>query len=97
MPDFPTMKLPLVITGTIMPQSNFVHITDWRLRREQYLDALRFFCESNAVFFLENSAYEIQGDSGFDLKNLTVVKLRDSENCYELGKGHQEFKPRGDS
>jgi len=86
------MKLPLVITGTIIPQSNFVRITDWRLRRDQYLDALRYFCTGNKVFFLENSAYEIHADNSFELKNLTLVKLPDSENCYDLGKGHQEFK-----
>lgn len=85
-------RLPLVITGTIVPQSSFVHITDWRQRRDQYLQSLAYFCARDRVFFLENSAYEIESDPGFALPGLSVVKLRDSESAAELGKGYQEFR-----
>jgi len=92
MPDRPAMKLPLVITGTIVPQANFVHIKDWQLRRGQYLEALRFFCKEYTVFFLENSAYDIEADNGFEMDRLTVVKLRNADDCHDFGKGYQEFR-----
>ncbi len=87
------MNLPIIITGTIVPQSNFVRIRDWRERRGQYIHALRFFCRDYGVIFLENSAYDFSCDNGFDIDNLTIIKLRDADSAgYELGKGHQEFK-----
>lgn len=86
--------LPLVITGTIIPQANFVHIADWQVRRQQYLEALRYFCEHGyPVFFLENSAYELDIDPDFAMPNLTSVKLRDEDaTSFQRGKGYQEFK-----
>lgn len=86
------MRLPLIITGTIVPQSSFVHIKDVDLRREQYLTALRYFCTRDTVFFLENSTYDIEADSAFRMDNLHVVKLRDDESDFNLGKGYQEFR-----
>lgn len=86
------MRIPLIITGTIVPQSSFVHITDWQLRRDQYLKALRYFCARDTVFFLENSSYDVDADADFRMANLTVVKLRDAESEHALGKGYQEFR-----
>lgn len=87
------MSLPIVITGTIIPQSNFVHFTDWQVRKRQYLDSLRYFCDDYKVIFLENSIYDFASDNSFDINNLTVIKLRDAEEAsYARGKGFQEFK-----
>ncbi|PIX97965.1 MAG: hypothetical protein COZ24_02665 [Hydrogenophilales bacterium CG_4_10_14_3_um_filter_63_21] len=86
--------LPLIITGTIIPQASFVHIADWQVRRQQYLEALRYFCERGyRVFFLENSAYDMDADPDFAMAHLTTVKLRDEDaSGYQRGKGYQEFK-----
>lgn len=87
------MALPIIITGTIVPQSNFVRIVDWQVRRDQYLNALRYFCARYQVVFLENSSYDLSADASFEMANLTVVKLRDTESAaHDLGKGYQEFK-----
>jgi hypothetical protein len=85
--------LPIIITGTIVPQSNFVHIVDWQVRKQQYLEALRYFCADYRVIFLENSAYDFAADNSFEMPNLSVVKLRDQDAAgFERGKGYQEFK-----
>lgn len=86
--------LPIVITGTIIPQASFVQIADWQVRRQQYLEALRYFCERGyQVFFLENSAYDLDADPDFDMPHLTTLKLRDDEpGGHQRGKGYQEFK-----
>ena len=87
------MTLPIIITGTIVPQSNFVRIADWQVRRDQYVDALRYFCARYSVVFLENSSYDLSADRDFEMSNLSVVKLRDAERAArDLGKGYQEFK-----
>ena len=87
------MRLPIIITGTVIPQSNFVKVQDWRIRRQQYIDSLRYFCRNNKVFFLENSVYDLTSDKDFAIDNLTIVKLYESHNAgFNLGKGYQEFK-----
>lgn len=85
-------KLPLVVTGTIIPQASFVFIQNWQIRRNQYLESLLNMCKETRVFFLENSTYDLENDSDFRHPNLSLVKLQDNESAYELGKGFQEFR-----
>ena len=84
--------LPLVITGSIVPQSCFRRIADWQERRTQYIQGLRYFATRYPVYFLENSSYDWSQDANFKMANLTLVKLRDDDpEGFELGQGYKEF------
>lgn len=85
-------RLPLVVTGTIVPQASFVFIQNWQTRRKQYLESLSAMIRETRVYFLENSTYDLENDPDFRHPNLSLIKLRDTESAYELGKGFQEFR-----
>ena len=51
-------KPALLITGTIVPNSNYVAHTNVKARRDEYFASLVFYREQfpeNRIFFLENS------------------------------------------
>lgn len=86
--------IPIILTGTIVPQSNFTKINDWKLRRKEYLDSIDHYLKFNTnIFFLENSSYDIESDPLFKHKRLHVIKYNETlPDAYQRGKGFQEFK-----
>ena len=88
------MTIPIVLTGTIIP--NVIKIKaihcDWRKRRSEYIDAIKYYTKISKVYFLENSNYDLLNDADFlRLENVQYIKFRPS-NQFEKGKGYQEFQ-----
>lgn len=85
--------LPIVLTGTIIPNIPDLGEVDIARRRDEYLKAIDFYAtHSEAVYFLENSSFDLATDSRFArYANLHIRKLPMSENP-ERGKGYQEFQ-----
>lgn len=91
-------NIALLITGTIVPNSNYVAHTDVDQRRGEYMDGLIFYRSQfprSEIFFLENSAHDLQVDKHFDevLKQhrISLLKFPVSDKFSE-GKGYQEFE-----
>ena len=91
-------KRALLITGTIVPNSNFVTHTNAQQRRDEYYSSLLFYSDSfkeDDMFFLENSLYDFTSDIEFRQllsdKNITLLKFPVSDK-FDLGKGYQEFE-----
>lgn len=86
------MELAIVLTGTIIPNASYTSHADWRVRRGEYLQAIKYYSNYGPVFFLENSHYDIFGDVDFSrLDNVHYRKFPPS-SCPERGKGYQEFE-----
>lgn len=88
----------LLITGTIVPNSNFVVHADINKRRSEYYNNLIYYSDifsGEPIYFLENSAYDFSKDNEFELmlknKNITLLKFSVSDK-YNEGKGYQEFE-----
>jgi hypothetical protein len=91
-------KRALLITGTIVPNSNFVIHTNPLQRRDEYYNSLLFYAENfkdDALFFLENSSYDFLQDVEFQgmlsINNITLLKFPASDK-FNQGKGYQEFE-----
>jgi hypothetical protein len=91
-------KRALLITGTIIPNSNFVEHINVEQRRQEYIDGLVFYSSqfpNDVLFFLENSAYNFDKDEEFQKlfidKHITLMKFKES-SCFNEGKGYQEFE-----
>lgn len=91
-------KCALLITGTIVPNSNFVAHTDVGQRRKEYMDALFFYSsefKNDDLYFLENSSYDLTTDEEFQKllkeKNIQLLKFPVSDKITQ-GKGYQEFE-----
>jgi hypothetical protein len=91
-------KICLLVTGTIVPNSNFVAHQDAWQRRIEYMEALRFYREmmkEMPIYFLENSVYDLNSDKEFSdfLKacHINLLKFPVSDKFKE-GKGYQEFQ-----
>lgn len=91
-------KRALLITGTIIPNSNFITHTDAKQRRDEYYSSLVFYANTfrdDSLFFLENSSYDFSKDKEFEQllsdKKITLLKFAVSDKFNE-GKGYQEFK-----
>lgn len=91
-------NLCLLITGTIVPNSNFVVHTNVEERRREYFDNLVFYSNmfpGYKIFFLENSSYDFSLDGDFTSmlsdKKIELVKFPVSDK-FEQGKGYQEFE-----
>jgi len=87
----------LIITGTVVPNVALAGHDDLAIRRQQYMRVLSFYSEvlDDAIYFLENSIYDIEGDDEFGRllhdKRITLVKFPVSHEI-ERGKGFQEFQ-----
>lgn len=88
----------LLITGTVVPNSNFVAHTNVEQRLSEYYEALLFYrteFPSDAIYFLENSSYDFSKDEKwqklFSSANITLMKFPVSDK-FDLGKGYQEFE-----
>jgi|SRR6185437_5167548 len=88
----------LLITGTIVPNSNFVAHTNVEQRRKEYYDSLLLYSDNfkeDDLYFLENSSYDFSTDNEFQKmfadKKITLLKFPVS-NKFNQGKGYQEFE-----
>lgn len=91
-------KICLLVTGTVVPNSNFVVHTDPQARLKEYYEGLLFYASlmpGVPIFFLENSRYDFSTDQKFaDLfnkKSVTLMKFPVSDK-FSQGKGYQEFE-----
>lgn len=91
-------KRALLITGTIIPNSNFVTHANGVERRQEYIDGLLFYASefpNDDLYFLENSSFDFDNDGTFqDIfkeKNISLMKFPESPHFNE-GKGYQEFE-----
>jgi hypothetical protein len=81
-----------VLTGTIIPNLAEASGPDWRIRRQQYLEAIAFYEKFSKVYFLENSRYDLASDAAFaNSESCCMQKFLVSTNP-ERGKGYQEFE-----
>ena len=77
----------LLITGTIIPNSNFVEHINVEQRRLEYIDALVFYSSqfpNDDLFFLENSAYNFYKDKEF--QKLFIVFIHFNKLCSKSSK-----------
>ena len=85
-------KISIVLTGTILPNSVLTAHADSETRRQEYLQAIRFYTQFAPVYFLENSSYPLDEDKEFTaIPNLFIRKMPVSL-FYQKGKGFQEFE-----
>ena len=84
--------IPIVLTGTIIPNTIKVEHRDWKVRRNEYLGAIRYYKKFSKVYFIENSHYDISHDGEFSSdERFQCFKLEASKE-FERGKGYQEFQ-----
>ncbi len=84
--------IPIVLTGTIIPNSIIVTHSNWKIRRREYLDAITYYKKFSKVYFLENSHYDLSHDDKFSNdENFQCFKFKPSKE-FERGKGYQEFQ-----
>lgn len=85
--------LPIVLTGTVVPNAVGGASLDPARRRAEYLDAINFYSRhSEAIYFLENSIYDVENDPAFTSHpKLRLRKLPLSADAAR-GKGYQEFE-----
>lgn len=91
-------KKAILITGTIVPNSNFVAHTNSEQRRQEYYDGLVFYASQfpdDDLYFLENSSFDFNANKTFEhlfkTKNITLIKFPLSDK-FDEGKGYQEFE-----
>ena len=88
----------LLITGTVIPNSNYVSHKNVEERLKEYHNALVYYSthfSGESIYFLENSAYDFSSNPDFNKlfseKVITLMKFPVSDK-YEQGKGFQEFE-----
>jgi len=91
-------KRCLLITGTVVPNSNFVVHTNAEQRLEEYYEGLLFYSnefKNDDLYFLENSNYDFSENEKFQKlfssTNITLMKFPVSDK-FDQGKGYQEFE-----
>ena len=57
--------IPIVLTGTIVPNAIKTVHRNWKVRRNEYLEAITYYKKFSKVYFIENSHYDISHDSEF--------------------------------
>ena len=84
--------IPIVLTGTIIPNGVATPISNTEFRRAEYLRCIRFYLKFAPVIFLENSHYPLKEDPDFrETERLQIRQFQPSE-APERGKGYQEFE-----
>lgn len=88
----------LLITGTVVPNSNFVTHVNTEQRLKEYMDSLLFYSNefpNDTIYFLENSEYDFNLNHSFQKvltdNKITLIKFPVSSKYLE-GKGYQEFE-----
>jgi hypothetical protein len=85
-------RISIVLTGTIVVNSILTTYVDPEVRKQEYLNAIRFYTKFAPVYFLENSTYPVEEDPEFtSIQNLSIRKMPVSL-FYHKGKGYQEFE-----
>jgi hypothetical protein len=87
----PDTDIAIVLTAAIIVSGGTDAVAEAAVRREQYLTALRYYAKFAPVYFLENSGYDLLGDTSFTA--ITGVRLRPvpAEENEGRGKGYREF------
>lgn len=81
-----------LLTGTIKPNSIMCKYQDSEKRRQEYLEALRYYSQYAHVVFIENSEYDLKNDKDFsELTNVDIIQFPVS-SAFNKGKGYQEFE-----
>jgi len=84
--------IAIILTGTITPRAIYTDFTDAESRRSQYLVSINYYREFSKVYFIENSGYDLTGDSAFaSIPNVTYIQHDPSDEFFK-GKGYQEFE-----
>lgn len=84
--------IPIVLTGTIVPNTIKTVHCNWKVRRNEYLDAIRYYKKFSKVYFIENSDYDLSHDSEFsNNEKFQCFKFEVSKE-FKRGKGYQEFQ-----
>lgn len=89
--DNNTLDMAIMLTATIIPMTTDSQYSNVEARRNEYLQAIRFYSQFGTVFFLENSTYDLLHDSEFlSIPNVFYRKMP-IDNNPEHAKGWQEF------
>jgi len=84
--------IAIVLTGTIIPNSNLVSHMNVEERKKEYLYTLEYYKRYSPVYFLENSDYPLLHDPAFlNIEGVFLRKFPVSSE-YTKGKGYQEFE-----
>lgn len=88
----------LLITGTVVPNSNYVVHSNAEKRLQEYYDSLAYYSSlfpGDPIYFLENSSYDFSRNEDFKKlfagSGIVLIKLPVSDK-YQEGKGFQEFE-----
>jgi hypothetical protein len=84
--------IPIVLTGTIVPNAIKVAHCNWQERRNEYLAAISYYKNYSKVYFLENSHYDLSQDSQFANDGRFEYVKCDPSGAFDKGKGYQEFQ-----
>lgn len=85
-------RLAIVLTATLVPNAiHTVHL-DAAQRRAEYLAAIEFYCRYGEVYFLENSAHDLESDAAFHRHGNVHIRKFPPSAEYDKGKGYQEFE-----
>lgn len=85
-------RLAIVLTATIVPNAIRTAHADVAQRRAEYLQAIEFYCHFGAVYFLENSSYDLATDAAFHQHANVHIRQFPPSTAYDKGKGYQEFE-----
>jgi len=84
----------ILLTGTIIPNTGLKGIAHKNsvVRRQEYLDAVRYYVQFGKVLFLENSIFDFDNDPEFtSIEGLKIIKCP-SQCDASSGLGSQEFR-----
>jgi len=84
--------IAIILTGTIIPNSSLVVHSNPKLRRDEYIAAIKYYSQFCQVYFLENSDYDIFADPEFSSCNNVTLRKFPVSLEYLRGKGFQEFE-----
>jgi hypothetical protein len=87
----PNPDIAIVLTAAIIVSTGADAVAEADIRKQQYLISLRYYAQFAPVYFLENSGYDLLGDSeftGIAGAHLRPVQAQENEGC---GKGYREF------
>lgn len=85
-------KIPIILTGTIIPNAPNTVYADPHVRRQEYLNSIRYYSQFSDVTFLENSPYPIGDDEDFHDLRRTLIHKMPVSRAIDQGKGYQEFE-----
>jgi hypothetical protein len=82
----------IVLTAAIIVSQGTTATHDITLRRQQYLDAARFYAKQGTVYFIEHTGYDLANDADFN--SIPGIRLRaiGALEGESLGKGYREFQ-----